>query len=165
MIDTSDMYESSKSENKKHSKDMGEDDKDIKSEWDDSDSEFFREDYPKGKSKERPKGIKILTVFFVINGIFSLGLILLLALDSGLSLDLTLFQGLIVGITAFPIAYGLWKGLSWARISAIIIVLLALVMTIINAFVFDEGGSTISFFVNILILLYLFKGEVKDYFK
>ena len=151
--------------NKNHSKNMGKDDKDIKSEWDDSDSKLFGENYPKGKSEERHTGIKILTVFFVINGIVSLGVISLLALGGRLNVDLTLFQGLIVGISAFPIAYGLWNGLSWARVSAIIIVLLALVMVIINIIVFDEGSSNISFFVNILILLYLFKGDVKNYFK
>lgn len=132
-----------------------------KDEWGESDSPAFEEGHPKEKGKERPLGIKILTILFIINGIITL-----LAVASGFTWDLDFFHQLIVGVAAFPIAYGLWKGLSWARIAAVIIVLIAIAMPIINLIRLEgEGGSTISLFLNILLLLYLFKGNVKDYFK
>ncbi|MFP4052036.1 MAG: hypothetical protein ACLFVB_09900, partial [Thermoplasmata archaeon] len=50
-------------------------------------------------------------------------------------------------------SYGLWKGLSWASIIAIVFAVIGL---------FNIGYGTI---VNILILFYLFKDEVKEYFE
>lgn len=132
---------------------------DSKNEWGDQDSEAFGEGHSKDEGKERPLGIKILTVLFIINGIMAL-----LVVASGIRWDLDFLHQLIVGVVAFPIAYGLWKGLSWARIAAILIVLLAIAKPIINL-IRLEGSSTISLFLNILILVYLFKGNVKDYFK
>ncbi len=137
------------------------DDSDLKNEWGESDSPAFGENHSKKKGEERPLGIKILTILFIINGIISL-----LVVASGLTWDLDFFHQLIVGVAAFPIAYGLWKGLSWARIGAIMIVLIAIAIPIINLIQLEgEGGSSISLFVNILLLVYLFKGDVKDYFK
>lgn len=137
------------------------DNTDFKNEWGESDSPGFGDNHSKEKSKERPLGIKILSIVFIINGIISL-----LVVASGLTGDLDFFHQLIIGVAAFPIAYGLWKGLSWARIGAIIIVLLAIAVPIINVIILKgEGGSSISLIVNILLLFYLFKGDVKDYFK
>lgn len=138
------------------------DDSDLKNKWGESDSSTFGEAHSKEKGKERPLGIKILTVLLIINGIIAL-----LALASGLTWDLDFFHRLIVGVAAIPTAYGFWKGLSWARKAAIMIVLLAIAVPIINVIRLKEGegGSSISLFVNIFLLVYLFKGNVKDYFK
>ncbi|MFP4000846.1 MAG: hypothetical protein ACLFU5_02965, partial [Thermoplasmata archaeon] len=81
-----------------------------KGEWKGSDSSDFGGSHPKEEAKERPLGIKILTILLIINGIIAL-----LALASGLTWDLDFFHRLIVGVAAIPTAYGFWKGLSWAR--------------------------------------------------
>ncbi len=101
------------------------DDPESKNGWGGSDTPAFGEDNPKKESEGRPLGIKILTVLFIISGIISL-----LIVASGLTWDLDFFHQLIVGMAAFPIAYGLWKGLSWARIGAIMIVLIAIAIPI-----------------------------------
>ncbi|MBS3817347.1 MAG: hypothetical protein KGY76_07280 [Candidatus Thermoplasmatota archaeon] len=137
----------------------GSDDDFSKCDREDPDSQTFGEPHSKEEGKETPLGIKILTALFIINGIIAL-----LTVASGLTWDLDFFHKLIVGVAAFPIAYGLWKGLSWGRIAGIIIVLLAIAVPIFNLIRLKEGASTVSLILNIFLLVYLFKGNVKDYF-
>ncbi|MFP4051918.1 MAG: hypothetical protein ACLFVB_09285 [Thermoplasmata archaeon] len=107
-------------------------------------------------SKTRPTGITILSVLFVVNAFFEL---LGIAYPNiGVSMLPSLLGSIgmfILGVHAVLLllaSYGLWKGLSWARIIAIVFAVIGL---------FNIGYGTI---VNILILFYLFKDEVKEYF-
>lgn len=107
-------------------------------------------------SKSRPTGITILSVLFVVNAFVEL--LGIVYPDLGVSILPSLFGSIgmvILGIHAVVLlfaSYGLWKGLSWARIIAIVFAVIGL---------FNIGYGTI---VNILILFYLFKDEVKEYF-
>jgi len=108
-------------------------------------------------SKTRPTGITILSVLFVVNAFVEL--LGIVYPDLGLSMLPSLLGSIgmvILGIHAVALllaSYGLWKGLSWARI-------IAIVFAVIGLLNFITGTI-----VNLLILFYLFKDEVKEYFE
>ena len=79
----------------------------------------------------------------------------------------------------FVIAYGLLKGKSWARISTIIISIISIVANIIIILIvvsvldiiesmFNEesilGGNILNIIINSIIVYYLYRKEIKDYF-
>lgn len=111
--------------------------------------------------KERPTGITILAVLYAIQGILYLSIPAMLSaiFADFLALPGFLEAGLvcwgifgIVALICFLIAWGLWSAKGWARILAIIFAILGL---------FNFPIGTI---ISIVILIYLFKDEVKAYF-
>jgi hypothetical protein len=73
----------------------------------------------------------------------------------------------------FVIAYGLLKGKSWARFSTIIIsiisimaniIIILITLSIFNTLESILGGTLITILINSIIIYYLFRKEVKDYF-
>lgn len=73
----------------------------------------------------------------------------------------------------FVIAYGLLKGKSWARLSTIIISIISImaniIIILITLSIFNNlesilGGTLITILINSIIIYYLFRKEVKDYF-
>ena len=59
----------------------------------------------------------------------------------------------IIALLYFVIAFGLWKGMGWARMVAIIFAIIGLL------------GFPIGTIISIVILVYLFKDDVKAYFE
>ncbi|HHF55613.1 MAG TPA: hypothetical protein ENL42_01685 [Thermoplasmatales archaeon] len=107
---------------------------------------------------ERPGGITILAVLYVIEGLFTLGMGGLTMAGGSL---IPVFGGLvaaigaiyvIVGLIDFAIAYGLWNLKPWARTVAIIFAIIGLL------------GFPIGTIISIIILWYLFKPEIKEAF-
>ena len=112
--------------------------------------------------RTRPTGITILAVLYIIEGLYLLALPLFFtAMLSGMMgmpgvAAITGICWAVFGILAlieFLIAYGLLKGLRWARIAAIIFAIIGLL------------GIPIGTIISIIILWYLFKPEVKEWFE
>ena len=117
----------------------------------------------------RPTGVTILAILYFIQGImmlivpimFSICLASMLSLpgaeeaDTGGVLGAGIVCWAIFGILAlfyFVIGFGLLKGQGWARIVAIIFAIIGLL------------NVPIGTIISIIILLYLFKPDVKAYF-
>ncbi len=113
--------------------------------------------------RTRPTGITILAALYIIDGLFFLAMPLMmtaLLASMGMPGNVALAAGAVCwavfGILAliyFLIAYGLLKGLRWARIAAIIFAIIGLL------------GIPIGTIISIIILWYLFKPEVKAWFE
>jgi len=109
------------------------------------------------KSQERPTGITILAILYVLNGLIMLSApVILSAILTAFIPEIGLLcwaPVIVIGLLYFGTAYGLWTGKNWARIIAIVLAILGL---------FNFPIGTI---ISIIILIYLFKDEVKAYFK
>jgi len=119
-------------------------------------------------TRERPFGVTLLAVLYILEGIFVLLIPVLFSLvlssflgEMGGFLDFSdlaavsitcwLFFG-IIALLYFLIAFGLLAGKGWARIIAIIFAIIGL---------FNIPIGTI---ISIIILIYLFRSDVKAYF-
>jgi hypothetical protein len=119
---------------------------------------------------ERPTGVTILAILYFVQGIFWLlvPVMITICLSSLFTLpglpengDMDLFSTgmmmcwvvfIIVALFYFIVGFGLLKGKNWARIIAIILAIFGL---------FNIPIGTI---ISIIILIYLFKADVKAYF-
>lgn len=113
---------------------------------------------------ERPMGVTVLAVLYFIQGIIIMmtpimvGLILASILGGILDLDalagtmICWIPFVLIGLFYFLIGFGLLKGKRWART-------LAIVFAIIGLFALPIGTI-----ISIIILVYLFKADVKAYF-
>lgn len=137
--------------------------------------------------KERPQGVAIISVLSIISGIIvtALGLFIIWMFSSLIGSVPNQFQYLstfvmvfnaigfgmfIVGLFSLLIGWGLWKGKGWAWTLAAILGILGIIGGII-AIPFSSinemffAYSLISLLVYGLILYYLFKPNVKAWFK
>ncbi len=111
------------------------------------------------RPKERPMGVTILAVLYALQGLFMIGLPIMFTAILPFDLffaEVTIICWAVFGVIAliyFVIAYGLLKGAGWARIVAIIFAIIGLI------------NIPIGTIISIVILIYLFKDEVKAYFK
>jgi len=112
-----------------------------------------------GMTKERPTGVTILAVLYVLNGLLMLSVPAMITAVVPMEIPFFAEIGLVCwavfGILAllyFVVAWGLWKGQGWARIVAIILAILSLL------------NFPIGTIIGIIILIYLFKDDVKAYF-
>ncbi|MFW6197199.1 MAG: hypothetical protein ACOC5D_07705, partial [Thermoplasmatota archaeon] len=110
---------------------------------------------------KRPTGVTILAVLYVLHGLFWLSLIPTISYvvsTSGVDFPVEV-TGICWGISLilmlfyFGIAYGLLKGSGWARTLAILFAIIGLL------------NIPIGTIVSIIILIYLFKDDVKAYFR
>ncbi len=113
------------------------------------------------RGKKRPTGVTILAALNFLHGLLWLAMIpivsyLMTIVDVPFKLEVMgicwVFSGMIM-LIYFGIGYGLLKGKGWARIIAIILAILGLI------------NFPIGTIVSIIILVYLFKDDVKAYFK
>ncbi|RLF39790.1 MAG: hypothetical protein DRN21_03130 [Thermoplasmata archaeon] len=109
--------------------------------------------------EDKPSGIVILTILYVLGALGYLGAGALFVAGggflSGIGGGVLAAIGaffIILGLIALLVAYGLWTMKSWARMIAIIIAVLML---------FNFPIGTI---LGIIILWYLFKPEIKEAF-
>jgi len=113
------------------------------------------------RGKKRPTGVTILAVLYVLHGLFWLSMIPAISYvveQAGVEFPVevsAICWGLsaVIMLIYFGIAYGLLKGLGWARVVAIILA------------VFGLLNFPIGTIISIIILIYLFKDDVKAYFK
>ncbi len=130
--------------------------------------------------KERPTGVLLLAVLYVIEGLLMLlGALAMLMAGAfvgavGDSVGVGGFTGifeavamvigvflLILGLLAFLVAWGLYAGKGWARVVAIVLAVLSLIGGLASI-----GSITgiIEVVLAILILYYLFQPRVKAYY-
>ncbi len=122
----------------------------------------------------RPTGVTILGALYILNGILALveGLALaflvtgMLGIGGGLGLVAGL-PAIIIGIIDFIIAWGLLSLKGWGRILAIIFAVLGLLSGLLSLLPFSIASimGIILIILNIVILWYLFKPEVKSAFQ
>ena len=112
--------------------------------------------------RERPFGVTIIAILAILGGIGSilLGFIVLIIPILGIILGGIL---IIIGLAYFAVAYGLWNGGSWAWILTILISALGIVVGLVSIMI-GTGGSLLFIIVNVIIIYYLFKPDVKAYF-
>jgi hypothetical protein len=112
--------------------------------------------------RERPFGVTIIAMLSILGGIGSilLGFIVLIIPILGIILG-GIF--VIIGISYFVVAYGLWNGRRWAWILTVLISALGIVIGLASIII-GTGGSILYIIVNAIIIYYLFKPDVKAYF-
>lgn len=112
---------------------------------------------PQQKPKERPTAVTIIAILYVVSAIvwFGMG-----AMYGIIGLEFLPVAGAICfaipaifGLLYLGIAYGLWTGQNWARMVAIVFAVIGLI------------GFPIVTIISIIMLIFLFKDEVKAYFK
>ena len=119
--------------------------------------------------KERPTGIALLVGFVFVTGILALGMTFYL-------LTLTYFPGNAVtyfslfGVTSLILAYGLWIGKIWARTISLILSIvnillwLSSILDILTISPSSDLTSIINIVLSVLIIYYLTRPHIKDYF-
>ncbi len=112
--------------------------------------------------RERPFGVTIIAIFAILGGIGSilLGFIVLIIPILGIILG-GIF--VIIGLSYFVMAYGLWKRQRWAWILTVLISASGIVVGLASIII-GTGGSILYIIVNAIIIYYLFKPDVKTYF-
>jgi uncharacterized membrane protein HdeD (DUF308 family) len=108
--------------------------------------------------KHRPLGVTIVAILLIVVGIISIisGLVLLIILIGIIPLAL--------GIAYLVMAYGLWKGLNWARIISLILAGIGIVMGIVYIIQNNLSGGIITIIINGVIIYYLNRPNVKAFF-
>jgi hypothetical protein len=108
-------------------------------------------------------GVTILAVLYIVQGVMTIAGPLIAAMICGSMLGgigiefigaslICLLPAIIFGVLYFVIAFGLLKGFNWARILAIIFAIIGL------------ANIPIGTIISIIILIYLFKADVKAWF-
>jgi len=120
--------------------------------------------------KERPTGIVLLVSLEFLAGIFALGMTLYL-------LTLTYFPGnsvtyfTLFGVMSLILAYGLWIGKRWARTITLILSIIGILLWLSNILgVLSISPSSflnsiINIVLNMVIIYYLTRPHLKDYFR
>jgi hypothetical protein len=118
---------------------------------------------PAPAPRERPFGVTLLAILYFLEGLIFLAVPLLweMAMDMmPIEVDILSDVGLcvwivfiVIALIYFLIALGLLKGMGWARIVAIIFAIIGLL------------NIPIGTIISIIILIYLFKPEVKAWFQ
>ena len=112
----------------------------------------------------RPLGIKIISVLFLIAGIFYLiggigGVLDIEALKSSVGG----IAGIIAGLIYMLIGYGIWSGWKVMWYLGVIFAIIGLISAIFSIFN-DDYMYVINVIIEIVILWYLFKANVKSFF-
>ena len=113
--------------------------------------------------RNRPLGITIIAILAVLGGIGSLlsGFTVLVLLPIlGLVLGGIL---IIIGLAYFAVAYGLWKGLSWAWSITLIISIIGIIVGL-GSIIVGNVGAIFRVIVNIIVIYYLYRPNVRAYF-
>ncbi len=134
-------------------------------------------------TKTRPTGVTILAILEIIGGIFSLlaaaALFALGALVGEAGMEMgealpgigflagtlaALLGGvfIITGLVAFLLAYGFWTGKGWAWILGIIFSIIGIVLGVVS--LIGNPASIVGILINILIIYYLTRPHVKEWF-
>ena len=111
----------------------------------------------------RPLGVTIIAILAVLGGIGSLlsGFTILVVIPIlGLVLGGIL---IIIGLAYFAVAYGLWKGQSWAWSITLIISIIGIIVGL-GSIIVGNVGAILHVIVNIIVIYYLYRPNVRAYF-
>jgi lysylphosphatidylglycerol synthetase-like protein (DUF2156 family) len=129
---------------------------------------------PLPMTRQRPTGIAILAILYMIGGVLAVlgGILIMAALGVAATSLATNYGGLIaaiggvigivaviIGLVAVGLGYGLWKGSSWAWTATLILEILGLLAGLAAL-----PTSIVSLLIAALIIYYLFRPNVKQYF-
>jgi Predicted membrane protein (DUF2127) len=113
--------------------------------------------------RQRPIGVTIIAILAILGGIAfiasGLGTLILIPL-------IGIFIGsglLILGLAYFLMAYGLWKGKSWAWILTLILSGIGIIVGI-GSIVVGNIGSIFHIIINAIVIFYLYRPNVKSFF-
>jgi len=120
---------------------------------------------------KRPRGVTILAIFFIINGIFMIiytggfeapnffqSFFQISTMEEGLGV-----YSFISYFVGFAVAGGMLGGKGWGRTIAVILTIISLVTGIIF-FIFVAGPEWVVIIISAIVLWYLRKPHVKAYF-
>jgi uncharacterized membrane protein (DUF2068 family) len=114
----------------------------------------------------RPTGVTILGLLFIITGALSLfgGIATLIAIPF-----VAIFGALWIalGIASLVVAYGLFKGKSWAWYVAVVLSIIGVVVNVISLVTGNMGaitGALVGIAINAIVLYYLSRRNVRQYF-
>ena len=113
--------------------------------------------------RNRPLGVTIIAILAVIGGIGSvLSGFAIIAIIPLLGI---IFGGLliIIGLAYFVVAYGLWKGLNWAWNITLIVSVIGIIVGL-GSIVVGNIGALFHLIVNVIVIYYLYRPNVKTYF-
>jgi hypothetical protein len=113
--------------------------------------------------RSRPLGVTIIAILAVIGGIGSvLSGFAIMAIIPLLGI---IFGGLliIIGLAYFVVAYGLWKGLNWAWNITLIVSVIGIIVGL-GSIVVGNIGALFHLIVNVIVIYYLYRSNVKAYF-
>jgi hypothetical protein len=113
--------------------------------------------------RSRPLGVTIIAILAVIGGIGSvLSGFAIIAIIPLLGI---IFGGLliIIGLAYFVVAYGLWKGLNWAWNITLIVSVIGIIVGL-GSIVVGNIGALFHLIVNVIVIYYLYRPNVKAYF-
>ena len=112
--------------------------------------------------KQRPIGVTIIALLAILGGIAFLasGLVTLLIPLFGIFIGSGLF---ILGLAYFLMAYGLWNGKSWAWTLTLILSGIGIIVGI-GSIVVGNLGSIFHIIINVIIIYYLYRPNVKAFF-
>jgi|ERR671921_1510331 hypothetical protein len=113
--------------------------------------------------RSRPLGVTIIAILAVIGGIGSV--LSGLAIIAIIPLLGIIFGGLliIIGLAYFVVAYGLWKGLNWAWNITLIVSVIGIIVGL-GSIVVGNIGALFHLIVNVIVIYYLYRPNVKTYF-
>jgi hypothetical protein len=112
---------------------------------------------------QRPLGVTVIAILTVIGGLGFLGsgaLIFALIPLLGIIIGGVL---VIIGIAYFVMAYGLWNGRRWAWKLTLILSGIGIIVGI-GSIVVGNVGSLFHTIINAVVIYYLYRPNVKDYF-
>ena len=123
---------------------------------------------------KRPIGVTILAILFIISGVMSIGSILGYGIDSPLFFvdwsEMSIEEGgfaiyaVVGGMIGIAVGVAMFSGKRWAWPAVIIMVIVDLAISIIFEFVGDYQGSFFVIILDVIVLLYMRKSNVKAYF-
>jgi hypothetical protein len=113
--------------------------------------------------RQRPIGVTIIALLAILGGIAFLasGLATLILIPLiGIFIGSGLF---ILGLAYFLMAYGLWKGRSWAWSLTLILSGIGIIVGI-GSIIVGNIGSIFHIIINAIVIYYLYRPNVKSFF-
>ena len=118
-------------------------------------------------SEGRPTGVTILAILEAIAGVYYLATGFnvsiyrtLVRLAFGIASIDSIFVGaalIIIGLVSLFLAWGLWTGKGWARMTALVFAILSLIVSLISRNLFG-------LVIDLIIVYYLTRPNVKQFF-
>jgi len=107
--------------------------------------------------KHRPLGVTVIAILTLIAGIAFIAIgAVLLAVGIGFAL-------IAIAIAYFVMAYGLWKGKSWAWTITLILSAIGIIFAIASIAA-GNIGAVFHIIINAVIIYYLYRPNVKAFF-
>jgi len=118
---------------------------------------------------ERPSGIVLLASLEALAGVFNIGLtVYLFTLANFPGNSVLLFS--LFGVIDLILSYGLWTGKRWARTNTLILSIIGILLWLANLLgivtitPYSFLTSIINIVLNVVIIYYLTRPNIKDYF-